>query len=1663
VARSITASLDTSLTAIAADNPITIEASGALLSSGTDPGLFATGIASPWAIDNAGTVSSAGPYGLVMASGGAIVNGTTADTALISGAIAGIVAAEATSTITNFGDISSGGLAAIWLQAGGTILNGAPSATGATLSGLIAAVYASGFVTIDNAGTMAGTSGFGAIILAGGDVENGAGGNIAASFTGAIDGIAGFGGVGTLSNSGTIQGVGAFGAVFVAGAAIANAGLVTGVWSGAYVTGGSANITNTGDITGAGLAGMWIDAAGTVENGTDVATGAEISGQTSGVFWTTGAASLSNLGTIAASAGYGALVVDGGLIANGDAASPAASILGPIDGVAAFDGALSVSNLGVITGTQAFGIIAADGGDIVNDVSGSMAGSIDGGAVGVALFGQAGSVTNYGALSGTQGEGAWLAGGGTLVNAGLITGGSAAVLLQGAGGSLTNTGTITGAIGVLASAETSGATELVVNAGLIVGTSGTALQFVDPGSTLVLRSGAAFIGNVVGAGDSTLDLSATGGAIGGLGGQFSGFGDFVVEAGSSWRLGGANTIGAGTAFTLNGTLGLSAGATLDIDTVVDGAGTLDLGGAGTQALALGAAASGGSGGTFATAISNVGTGDMIVLDGLGAAGPTTAQVRSGSGGTSMVTVRDTDGSVIATLASVAFAASGLGFVNSTFGGTVTLLAVDLAEYDDSGSSFGGYFFTLPSVKLGSPVNDGTLDEGAALSGTVSAGSGTLAALSYAFDNGPEIPIAFEPTTDTFATTLDLSGLSAGAHTLTVTAVDSDGQSVGLVETETVSWLQFSPLAGDTIATTGNGDTISVTGSGHRNVRAIGTGDTAVLIGGDNTITVTGADNAITIDGGDGNAVSLGNSGNVLFASHVDVTLFAGAVGTINGTADTIIVASGVMAMVAGGADVMGFGGDNNTVTLDGGSAIVVVGGDANSIVVNGTTDAVTLDGQDNFLQLVGPGARVTVSGVGEDAHVSDAVITLAAGSALTLDGTDHNTTGAPDYGNGNIVDVGANSILRVTGSNNWVEASTGDHVSLGDQGDGVGTTGTGDTVTVTSTLGADYAEMNGGVLNVAADAQASLTGAGNTVTLSAGATLTINAAQSFTTLLATKGFAFDSYVDGQFETATSASSLASLASTGANSVELVVTQYTPNLTDPTISATSNTESDASLEQAITEAQADGLQVLLKPQIDPADGSYRGDYDFTNTAKFFANYEAFIVHYAEIAQAYHVGMLSIGCELESLTGPQYESEWDTIIAAVRDVYSGQLTYASAANETPNVSFWNELDVIGVNPYEALTTLADPTVGQLESAWTTTPQSYLNNLPPLTYYQDLAAEYGKSILFTEVGYRSVNGTNTLHGQNGTYDPSTFPYYPYPDYEQQSQALQAFFEVFGDQNWVDGAYVWEWNPNPANVTTDDFSVQGKPALSVVESAFGANDPSSPTNSAGGNVIGIDTGDHVVDQSGGNSFYVFGVDNSVTLSAGDTLTDDSGGNTYDLLGTAETIAAAPASSGYAVLNFQASPLPNTVLGGVGSYSVVAGAGGGVIQGGSSGYNYLAGGSGAVTLTGVAAGDTLIGGSNGDNVLMAGGGNETLVASAGAGDRLLGSASGTDTFSFVNEAGGRDSVYGFRVADTLLFRSGTTGSDAVGGGNTTITLADSTKIVLVGYSGGLTGILSET
>ena len=176
---------------------------------------------------------------------------------------------------------------------------------------------------------------------------------------------------------------------------------------------------------------------------------------------------------------------------------------------------------------------------------------------------------------------------------------------------------------------------------------------------------------------------------------------------------------------------------------------------------------------------------------------------------------------------------------------------------------------------------------------------------------------------------------------------------------------------------------------------------------------------------------------------------------------------------------------------------------------------------------------------------------------------------------------------------------------------------------------------------------------------------------------------------------------------GANYVELssfaqinlttgVISDYI--VTNSNGSTYDETEKFSTIGPAIAAAEAQGLNVMLKPQIGAVDPNVPGGFGnltdpnevIVNPAAFFASYKAYILQWAELAQQYHVPILSIGNEMLAATKPQYTSYWDDIITAVRQVYSGELTYSAllplqtnytAGNEVQQIQFWNKLDFAG----------------------------------------------------------------------------------------------------------------------------------------------------------------------------------------------------------------------------------------------------------------------------------------------------------------------------------------------------------------------------------------------
>jgi hypothetical protein len=294
-----------------------------------------------------------------------------------------------------------------------------------------------------------------------------------------------------------------------------------------------------------------------------------------------------------------------------------------------------------------------------------------------------------------------------------------------------------------------------------------------------------------------------------------------------------------------------------------------------------------------------------------------------------------------------------------------------------------------------------------------------------------------------------------------------------------------------------------------------------------------------------------------------------------------------------------------------------------------------------------------------------------------------------------------------------------------------------------------------------------------------------------------------------------ATSLAPLHDLGVDWISQTPFGWAPSLTSTEVRYESSGglwgETDDGLVKTAAWAHELGIKTLLKPHLWVRHGEWPGDIAMTTDEgwkQWFAAYESFILHYARLAEANGFEALAIGTELGKTTGRT--AEWKRIVARVREVYHGKLTYCANWNEEPErVGFWDELDFIGVQAYYPLADADRPSKNQIAARW----------IPIATKLAALSKRTGKLVVFTEVGFKSHEGSLKAPWQWETKGAV--------DVDLQRDAFSAMFETFWTKPWFGGTFVWKWHPSPRSDgrRDRDFTPQGKPALSVIKAYYTAH----------------------------------------------------------------------------------------------------------------------------------------------------------------------------------------------------------------------------------------------
>ncbi|MHC4983749.1 MAG: glycoside hydrolase family 113, partial [Planctomycetota bacterium] len=198
----------------------------------------------------------------------------------------------------------------------------------------------------------------------------------------------------------------------------------------------------------------------------------------------------------------------------------------------------------------------------------------------------------------------------------------------------------------------------------------------------------------------------------------------------------------------------------------------------------------------------------------------------------------------------------------------------------------------------------------------------------------------------------------------------------------------------------------------------------------------------------------------------------------------------------------------------------------------------------------------------------------------------------------------------------------------------------------------------------------------------------------------------------------------------------------------------------------------------------------------------------IVKCAEIGEETGAEVLIIGSELIS-TECQVQ-RWKRLIAKVRSVYKGRLCYSANWDHYRPITWWDQLDMIGMTAYHNLSRGKKPTPKLLKEAWQPLREKILkwrNEKYP-----------NHPILFTEVGW-----PNQVTCAEYPWD-----YYRAtnrPDPQTQADCFEAFFATWMDEPAVAGYLIWEWRNHPDQRTgprDTSYVPCGKPAQTVIEKHF-------------------------------------------------------------------------------------------------------------------------------------------------------------------------------------------------------------------------------------------------
>lgn len=236
-------------------------------------------------------------------------------------------------------------------------------------------------------------------------------------------------------------------------------------------------------------------------------------------------------------------------------------------------------------------------------------------------------------------------------------------------------------------------------------------------------------------------------------------------------------------------------------------------------------------------------------------------------------------------------------------------------------------------------------------------------------------------------------------------------------------------------------------------------------------------------------------------------------------------------------------------------------------------------------------------------------------------------------------------------------------------------------------------------------------------------------------------------------------------------------------------------SETTFNDVINRSTKIGLNVgMLKPHIGIAgqhDSFGRDKYDPDNYDTFFENWKDLMLHYADLANANGIPILSIGCEMKLCTDTKYLVKWQDIYNSIKAKYPDLLiTYSMSMYEFENPENSGQIssvvDLIGLNVYPAYAPVnydATMKVDELKGAWWHDWNGH-EFMQSINGYYD---SYQKPIYITETGLTPYDDglSRLVSDYNGTDHAYNF--------DAQAIGYKAAFEAMTLNSHVIGVAIW------------------------------------------------------------------------------------------------------------------------------------------------------------------------------------------------------------------------------------------------------------------------------